>query len=63
MFILVARIHCFVYISNYVVTKGYIHIVFIVFVLESMVLQVVQAVPLFVVLYLIIMGILISMRC
>ena len=42
MFILVAWIHCFVYISNGVVTRGYIHLVFIIFVLESMVLQVVQ---------------------
>ena len=53
MFILVAWIHCFVYISNYVVTKGYIPLVVIIFVLESMVLQVVQVVPLLVVLYLI----------
>ena len=42
MFILVAWIHCFVYISNDVVTRGYIHLVLIIFVLESIVLQVVQ---------------------
>ena len=40
----------FVYISNDVVTRGYIHWVFIIFVLESMVLQVVQVVLLLVVL-------------
>ena len=39
MFILVVWIHCFVYISNGVVTSGYIHFVFIIFVLESMLLQ------------------------
>ena len=42
MFILVAWIYYFVYISNDVVRWGYIHLVFIIFVLESMVLQVVQ---------------------
>ena len=42
--ILVAWMHCFVYISNGVVTGWYIHLVFIVFVLESMLLQVVQVV-------------------
>ena len=47
--ILVARIHCFVYISNVVVTRGY-PFVFIIFVLESMVIQVVQIVLLLVVL-------------
>ena len=31
MFILVAWLHCFVYISNDVVTRGYIHLVFIIF--------------------------------
>ena len=40
----VAWIHCFVYISNGVVTRGYIHLVFIIFVLESMLLRVVQVV-------------------
>ena len=40
MFILVAWIHCFVYISNDVVTMGCIHFVFIIFVLETMLLQV-----------------------
>ena len=39
MFILVAWIHCFFYIFNDVVTRGYIHLVLIIFVLESMVLQ------------------------
>ena len=53
MFILVAWIHCFVYISNDVVTRGYIHLVLIIFVLESMVLQVVQVVLLLVVLLLV----------
>ena len=51
MFVLVAWIHCFVYISNGVVnTRGYIHLVFMIFVLESMILQVVQVVLLLVVL-------------
>ena len=50
MFILVAWIHCFVYISNDVVTRGYIHLVFTIFVLESMLLQVVQVILLLVVL-------------
>ena len=50
MFIFVTRIHCFVYISNDVVTSGFIHWVFIVFVLESIVLQVVQVIFLLVVL-------------
>ena len=49
MFILVAWIHCFVYISNDVVTRGCIHFVFIIFVLESMVLRVIQVVLLLVV--------------
>ena len=31
MFILAACIHCFVYISHDVVTRGYIHLVFISF--------------------------------
>ena len=53
MFILVAWIHCFVYISNDVVTRGYIHLVFMIFFWESMVLQVVQVVLLFVVLLLV----------
>ena len=44
MFILVAWIHCFVYISNDVVTRGYIHLVFIILIFGSMVLQVVQVV-------------------
>ena len=44
MFILVAWIHCFVYISNGGVTRGYIHLVSIIFILESMLLQVVQVV-------------------
>ena len=44
MFILVALIHYCVYISNGVVTRGYIHLVFIILVLKSMVLQVVQVV-------------------
>ena len=48
VFILVAWMHCFVYISNGVVTGWYIHLVFIVFVLESMLLQVVQVVLLLV---------------
>ena len=39
MFILVAWIHCFFYIFNDVVTRGYIHLVLIILVLESMVLQ------------------------
>ena len=50
VFILVAWIHCFVYISNSVVTRGYIHFVFIIVVLESMLLQVVQVILLLVVL-------------
>ena len=54
MFVLVAWIHCFVYISNDVVnTRGYIHLMFMIFVLESMVLQVVQVVLLLVVLLLV----------
>ena len=44
MFILAAWIHCFVYISKGLVTKGYIYFEFIIFVLESMLLQVVQVV-------------------
>ena len=50
VFILVAWIHCFVYISNGGVTRGYIHLVAIIFILESMLLQVVQIVLLLVVL-------------
>ena len=49
MFILAAWLHCFVYISKGLVTREYIHCVFIVFVLESMLLQVVQFVLLLVV--------------
>ena len=49
-------VHCFVYISNGVVTRGYIHLVFTIFVLESMVLQVVQVVFLLVVLLLVSFG-------
>ena len=56
MFILVAWIHCFVYISNRVVARGYIHLVFIIFVLESMLLQVVQVVRLLVVLLSVVSG-------
>ena len=56
MFILVAWIHCFVFISNGVVTRGYIHFVFIIFILESMLLQVVQVVLLLVVLLLVSFG-------
>ena len=41
VFILVASIQCFVYISD---SGGYIHFVFRIFVLESMLLQVVQVV-------------------
>ena len=52
MFILAAWIHCFAYISNGVVTRGYIHLVFIIFILESMVLRVVWVVLLLVVLLL-----------
>ena len=52
MFILAAWIHCFVYISC-LVTRGFIHFVFIIFVLESMLLQVVQVVLLLVVLLLV----------
>ena len=50
VFILVAWIHCFVYISRGVVTRWYIHYVFIIFVLESMLLQVVQVILLLIVL-------------
>ena len=53
MFILAAWIHCFVYISGGLVARGYIHFVFIIFVLESMLLQVVQVVLLLVVLLLV----------
>ena len=53
VFILFAWIHCFVYISNGVATRVYIHLVFIIFVLESMVLQVVQVELLLVVLLLV----------
>ena len=52
MFILVAWIHCFVYISNCMVTREYIHFVFIILVLESMLLQVLAA--LFVVVFLLV---------
>ena len=51
MFILAAWIDCFVYISDGVVTRGYL--VFIICILESMVLQVVQVVLLLVVLLLV----------
>ena len=50
VFILVAWMHCFVYSSNGEVARGYIHFVFIIFILESMLLQVVQVVLLLVVL-------------
>ena len=50
MFILAAWIHCFVYFSKGLVTRGYIHFVFIISVLESMLLQVVQVVLLLAVL-------------
>ena len=50
MFILAAWIHCFVNISKGLVTREYIHFVFVIFVLESMLLQVVQVVLLLVVL-------------
>ena len=53
MFILAAWIHCFVYISKGLVARGYIHFVFIIFVSESMLLQVVQVVLLLVVLLLV----------
>ena len=52
-FILVPWIHCFVYISKGLVTRGNIHFVFIIFVLESMLLQVVQVVLLLIVLLLV----------
>ena len=52
MFILVAWIHCIVHISC-LASRGYIHFVFIVFVLESMLLQVVQVILLLVVLLLV----------
>ena len=51
MFILAAWIHCFVYISKGLITRGYIHLVFIIFILESMLLQVVQVVLLLVILF------------
>ena len=50
VFILVAWIHCFVNISKGLVTRGYIHFVFIIFILESMLLQVVHVILLLVVL-------------
>ena len=55
MFILAAWLYCFVYISKGLVTRGYIHFVhvFIIFVLESMLLQVVQVLLLLVVLLLV----------
>ena len=56
MFILAAWIQCFVYISRGLVTRGYFHCVFIIFVLESMVLQVVQIVLLLVFLLLVDFG-------
>ena len=49
VFTLVPWIHCFVYISKGLVTRRYIHFMFITFVLESMLLQVVQTVLLLVV--------------
>ena len=51
MFILAALIHCFV--SKGLVAGGYIHFVFIIFVLDSMLLQVVQVILLLVVLLLV----------
>ena len=51
VFILVAWIHCFAYISNGIVTRGYIPFVFIIFFLVSMLLQVGQVVLLLVVLF------------
>ena len=42
VFILIAWIHCFVYISKVLVTKGSIHFVFIIFVSGSMLQQVAQ---------------------
>ena len=56
MFILATWIHCFVYISKGLVTRGYIHFVFIILVLESMLLQLVQVVLLLVVLLLVDFG-------
>ena len=53
MFIQAVWIHCFVNISKGLVTRGYIHFVSIIFVLESMLLQVVQVVLLRVVLLLV----------
>ena len=53
MFILAAWIHCFVYFSRGLVTREYFHYVFIISVLESMLLQVVQVVLLLVVLLLV----------
>ena len=50
VFSLLTWIHCFVYISNGVVSRRYIHLVFIIIVLKSMLLQVVQVVLLLVVL-------------
>ena len=40
MFNLAAWIHCFVYISKGLVSRGYIHFVFIISILESMLLHV-----------------------
>ena len=53
MFILAAWIHCFVYIYGGLVARGYIHVVCMIFILESMFLQVVQVVFLLVVLLLV----------
>ena len=52
-FILAAWIHCFVYISEGLVTRWCIHFMFIIFILESKLLQVVQVVLLLVVLLLV----------
>ena len=53
VFTVVAWIDCFVYISNGAVNRGYIHLVFIIFILDRMVLQVVQVILLHVVLSLV----------
>ena len=53
VFILVAWIHCFVYVSKGLVTRGYIHFMVLIFILERMLLQVVQVLLLLVVLLLI----------
>ena len=53
MFILAAWMHCFVYIFKVLVTRGISILFFIIFVLESMLLQVAQVVLLLVVLLLV----------